>query len=40
MEGFTRQPIRSWLLAAYSDPDAPIHCESIGCTVLLNEVYQ
>ena len=37
---FTRQPDGRWLLEAYTDPDTPIHLESIGCTVLLREVYE
>lgn len=36
---FTRQPDDRWLLDAYTDPDAPIPLESIGCTLLLREVY-
>jgi Uma2 family endonuclease len=36
---FTRQPDGRWLLEAYTDLDAPVPFESIGCTVLLREVY-
>jgi Uma2 family endonuclease len=36
---FTRQPDGRWLLEAYTDPDAPIAFESIGCSVSLREVY-
>jgi len=36
---FTRQPDGRWLLDAYTDPEASISCESIGCTLILREVY-
>ena len=36
---FTRQPDGRWILDAYTDPAAPIHFESIGCTLRLREVY-
>jgi Uma2 family endonuclease len=36
---FTRQPDGRWLLEAYTDPEAAIPCESIGCTLTLGEVY-
>ena len=36
---FTRQPDGRWLLDAYTDPEASIPCESIGCTLTLGEVY-
>jgi Uma2 family endonuclease len=36
---FTRQPDGRWLLDAYTDPEAAIPCESIGCTLTLGEVY-
>ena len=37
---FTRQPDGRWVLDAYTDPAAPIHFESIDCTLLLREVYE
>ena len=36
---FTRQPDGRWLLEAYTDPDADIPLDSIGCTLRLGEVY-
>ena len=36
---FTRLPDGRWVLEARPDQAAPIHLESIGCTLLLNEVY-
>ena len=36
---FTRQADGRWLLDAYADPGAPIHLESVGCTLLLREIY-
>lgn len=36
---FTRQPDGRWLLGAYTDPDADIPLDSIGCTLRLGEVY-
>lgn len=36
---FTRQADGRWLLNAYTDPDASIHFESLGCTLSLREVY-
>lgn len=36
---FTRQADGRWLLDAYTDPAAPIHFESIGCTLTLAEMY-
>jgi Uma2 family endonuclease len=36
---FTRQPDGRWVLDAYTDPAATVPLESIGCTVLLREVY-
>ncbi|HYN78654.1 MAG TPA: Uma2 family endonuclease [Lamprocystis sp. (in: g-proteobacteria)] len=35
---FTRQPDGRWVLEADTDPDAPIHLESIGCSLLPGEV--
>jgi Uma2 family endonuclease len=36
---FTHQPEGRWILDAFSDPDAPIPCEAIGCTLSLREIY-
>ena len=36
---FTRQPDGRWLLEAYTDADAAIPLEAIGCTLRLGEVY-
>ena len=36
---FTRQPDGRWVLDAYTDPEAVIPCEPIGCTLTLSEVY-
>lgn len=36
---FTRQPDGRWLFEAYTDPEAGIPCEPIGCTLILGEVY-
>lgn len=36
---FTRQPDDRWLLDAYTDADAQIPLEAIGCTLRLREVY-
>lgn len=36
---FTRQAEGRWLLEAYTDPEADIPLESIGCTLRLGEVY-
>ena len=36
---FTRQPDGRWVLDAYTDPEASIPCESIGCTLILRDVY-
>lgn len=39
IDGFTCQPDGRWVLDAYTDPAATVPLESIGCTVLLREVY-
>ncbi len=36
---FTRQPDGRWLLEAYTDPEAAIPCDPIGCTLILCDVY-
>jgi Uma2 family endonuclease len=36
---FTRQPDGRWVLDAYTDPAATVPLESIGCIILLREVY-
>ena len=36
---FTRQPDGRWVLDAYTDPEAVIPCDAIGCTLTLAEVY-
>ena len=36
---FTRQPDDRWLLDAYTDPEATIELESVGCAVALREIY-
>ncbi len=36
---FTCRPDGRWLLDAYTDPEAAIPCESIGCTLILRDVY-
>jgi Uma2 family endonuclease len=36
---FTRQADGRWLLEAHTDPNVPIPLESIGCTMLLRDVY-
>jgi Uma2 family endonuclease len=36
---FTRQPEGRWLLDAYTDPEAAIPCDPIGCTLTLRDVY-
>jgi Uma2 family endonuclease len=36
---FTRQPDGRWLLEAYTDPDAAIPLDCIGCSLRLGEVY-
>lgn len=36
---FTRQPDGRWLLDAYTEADAVVSLDSIGCTLRLGEVY-
>ena len=36
---FTRQPDDRWLLDDYTDPEATIELESVGCAVPLHEIY-
>ncbi len=36
---FTRQPDGRWVLDAYTDPEAIVTFESIGCAVRLDEIY-